>query len=288
MAQTSSPTVWRRWLALELRRLRRDAKLGQKEAGNLCGWSGARLSYIEAARQDAREDDLDKLLPLYNVPEDNWADYYTAAERSRERGWWERYQREMPDYLSLFLGLEQGASVIQAFKLGVLPGLLQTADYAEAVLRRDVWPRTDQEIGRLVDLRIARQEILTRTDQPLEYSVVIDEATLRHVARDASTMAAQLDHLTEMAELPDVTIRVIPFGQGVQSYSQTDFTIFDFAWESDPLVVYIEHRDQALYLEEQQDIKGFVLAFHNLWQLAQNEEESLVTIRAIAKEYTKK
>jgi transcriptional regulator with XRE-family HTH domain len=287
MAPTSSPTVWRRWLALELRRLRREANLGQKEAGNLCGWSGARLSYIEAAKQDAREDDLDKLLPLYNVPEDNWADYYTAAERSRERGWWERYQREMPDYLSLFLGLEQGASVVQTYEPAVVPGLLQTREYAAAVLRHNVWPRTDQEITRLIDLRLKRQEILTRRDQPLQFSAVLDEAALRHVANDAPTMALQLEHLADMAELPNVTIRVIPFERGAQSYAQTNFTIFDFPWESDAMVVYVELRDQALYLEEQQDIKGFVLAFHNLWQLAPEEDKSLATMRAIAKEYTK-
>lgn len=287
MAAPTSPTVWRRWLALELRRLRNEIGLSQREVGQRCDWSGARLSYIENAVQDVREDDLDQLLPLYDVPEERWASYYTAAERSRERGWWERYQREMPDYLELFVGLEQGASRIQTFKPVVLPGLLQTPAYAEAVMRRDVWPRTDHAIRRLVDLRIGRQGILTREEDPVELDVVLDEATLRHVAGDAGTMAEQLEYLAAMAERPNVTVRVIPFARGAQSYSQAEFTIFDFAWASDAVVVYVEHRDRALYLEEQQDTNGFVLAFHNLWQLANNEEGSLAMMRDVAKEYTK-
>lgn len=288
MAEPSSPTVWRRWLALELRRLRAEAGLSQREVGKACDWSGARLSYIENAVQDVRQDDLDQLLPLYNVPEDSWANYYRAAERSHERGWWERYQREMPDYLELFVGLEQGASLIQTFKPVVLPGLLQTPAYADAVMRCDVWPRTDQAIKRLVDLRIARQGILTREEDPVQLTVVLDEAALRHVAGDATVMAEQIEHLIAMAERPNIAVRVVPFARGAQSYSQADFTIFDFTWASDALVVYIEHRDQALYLEGQQDTNGFVLAFHNLWQLANEEEESLAMMRDIAKEYTKK
>lgn len=287
MAETSSPTVWRRWLALELRRLRSEAKLSQRDVGNACGWSGARLSYIETGVQDLREDDLDQLLPLYQVPEDEWASYYSAAERSRERGWWERYQRVMPDYLKLFVGLEQGADVIQSFQTVVLPGLLQTPEYADRVLRRDVWPRTDQEVKRLVDLRVARQEIVTRAEQPAQLTVVLDEATLRHVAGDASVMAAQMDHLIEIAQRPNVAIRVLPFERGAQSYAQTVFTIFDFDWESDALVVYVEHRDQARYLEGQQDTNGFVLAFHNLWQLASEESESITLMQTIAMEYKK-
>lgn len=265
-----------------------ESGFGQKEAGNRCGWSGARLSYIESAKQDVREDDLNELLPLYNVPEDQWSDYYEAAERSQERGWWERYQRETPTYLSLFLGLEQGASVIQTYEPTVVPGLLQTADYAEAMLRRDVWPKTDQEVTRLVDLRIQRQKILLQSDQPPEYAVVLDEAVLHHGAEDASTMAKQLEHLIEVSDLPHVTIRVIPFERGAQAYSQTNFVILDFALDRDALVAYVELRDQAIYMEEQHDIKGFILAFHNLWRMAHEAEESRALMHAILKELTKK
>lgn len=286
MAAPSSPTVWRRWLALELKRLRLESGLGQKEAGNRCGWSGARLSYIESAKQDVREDDLDELLPLYNVPEDHWSDYYEAAEHSRERGWWERYQREAPSYLSLFLGLEQGASVIQTYEPSLVPGLLQTRDYAETLLRRDIWPRTDHEVRRLIDLRIERQKVLTR-DEPPRFTAVLDESALRHVAQDEATMKAQLDHIVSIAELPNVDVRVIPFQRGAQSYAETNFTLFDFAQATDAMVAYVEIRDRSLYLEDQQDIKSFILAFHNLWQSACNEEESLAMMRAIAKEFTK-
>jgi len=286
VAPPSSPTVWRRWLALELKRLREESGLKQREAGNRCGWSGARLSYIESAKQDVREDDLDELLPLYEVPEERWSDYYEAAERSRERGWWERYQRDTPGYRPLFFGLEQGASVIQTYEPSVVPGLLQTSDYAQALMRRDVWPRTDQEVARIVALRHERQKILVRDDPP-DYQAVMDEAVLHHLAGDRSIMANQLEHILEMSELPNVTIRLVPFERGAHTYSATNFVIFDFAMEPDAMVAYAELRDEVIYREEQQNIKGFVLAFHNLWQTALEVDDSRALLRALSKEYTK-
>src|SRR6266545_7998684 len=126
MVMPSSPTVWRRWLALELRQLREDRGIAQKDAGRACGWSGARLSYLENAQQNLIEDDLDKLLPLYDVPEGQRDRYYDAAERSRERGWWERFEHLLvPEWLSLFVGLEQGAAEIRSYEPIVVAGLLQ-------------------------------------------------------------------------------------------------------------------------------------------------------------------
>lgn len=288
MVPKSSPTVWRRWLAFELRRLREERGLAQKEAGKACGWSGARLSYIENAQQNVVEDDLHKLLPLYEVPKEDWDAFRQAAQRSREKGFWERYdQRVMPEWLSLYVGLEQGASLIRSVDL-IVPGLLQTPDYIAAAFRNDVIPRTRQQIARIAELRVARQAVLSRSESPLELSVVLDESALRRAAGGPATMAAQLDHLVAMAERSNVTVRVFPFEQGVDLCFMGAYKILAFPWGSDPGVVYIEHRDGAVYLEDTHEVDGHVLAFEHLTASALSPEQSIAMAREAAEEYARR
>jgi transcriptional regulator with XRE-family HTH domain len=288
MGPTSSPTVWRRWLAFELRRLREERGLAQREAGKACGWSGARLSYIENAQQNIVEDDLEKLLPLYEVPESRWPEFHEAARRSREKGWWERYDdRVVPDYLSLYVGLEQGASLIRSVEPLGIPGLLQTADYVAAQLRLDVTPRTEQQIARIVELRMARQDILTRADAPVELSAVIDESTLHRVAGGPGLMADQLTHLLKMAERPNITVRVFPFAAGVVTSLASGYRILSFPGWAEPGVVYIEHREGAIYLDDANDVDGHVLAFEHLVSLALTPEDSMAMVREAAARYAR-
>jgi transcriptional regulator with XRE-family HTH domain len=285
MEMPSSPTVWRRWLAMELRRLRDELDIAQRDAAKACGWSGARLSYIENAQQNVVEDDLDQLLPLYEVPEAKRAPYYEAIERSQEKGWWERYQRFVPEGLQLLVAFEQGAAAIRSFHPVVLPGLLQTPAYYETVLEADVWPRTQQQVKRLVEIRQERQRILGREAQPLQLHVVLDEATLHHATHDARAMADQLDRVVTMAERQNVTVQVLPFDRGVQTFSLGEFQIFDFPWESDPGVVCLELREQTLYLEEAEELDSYALAFQGLAARALTPEQSIATVRQRAKEY---
>jgi transcriptional regulator with XRE-family HTH domain len=287
MVIPSSPTVWRRWLALELRRLREEGGIAQKDAGRACGWSGARLSYLENAQQNLVQEDLDKLLPLYEVPEDQRDRYYDAAERSRERGWWERFEHLLvPDWLSMFVGLEQGAAEIRSFQPIALPGLLQTPDYAAAVMRRDVRRRSTREIERLVDLRTARQGILSRSEEPTRLSVVLDESVLSRGPGELQLMAAQLQHLGDMAARPNITLRVLPLDQGVHSLAPGPFSILTFPWKQpDPGIAYVEYRGGALYLEEFEDVESHTLAFEGLADLALSPEESLAMVREASERY---
>jgi transcriptional regulator with XRE-family HTH domain len=285
MDMPSSPTVWRRWLAMELRRLRDELDIAQRDAAKACGWSGARLSYIENAQQNVVDDDLDQLLPLYKVPKGQRAPYYEAIERSQEKGWWERYQRFVPEGLQLLVSFEQGAAAIRSFHPVVLPGLLQTPAYYAAVLEADVWPRTEPQVKRLVEIRQERQRILTREGGALALHVVLDEAALRHAAGHGGTMADQLDHVVIMAERQNVTVQVLPFDRGVQTFSLGEFQIFDFPWESDPGVVCLELREQTLYLEEEHEIDSYALAFQGLADRAMTPDDSLATVRGLAKEY---
>jgi transcriptional regulator with XRE-family HTH domain len=280
----SNPSVWRRWLAFELRRLRYERDQSQLEANQACGWSGAHLSYIENAQQNVTLDDLEHLLALYEVPVDRWATYHEAAAKARDMGWWQRYdQHEVPNWLSLFVGLEQGASDLRTYQPVVMPGLLQTPDYAAAVLASDAVPRTEAHVARLVGLRIARQGVLTRSSDPLELRVILDESVLHRRTGPDHVMGGQLRHLAAMAERPNIDVQVLPLAAGMHSAAFGAFVILGFPWESDPGLVYVENRSGAVYLESSHEIDAHSLVFQQLSVLALNAKESVDLLRNVAK-----
>jgi transcriptional regulator with XRE-family HTH domain len=282
-----SPTVWRRWLAFELRRLRDDTGLLQTEVGKACSWSGARVSYIENAQQKVAEKDLRKLLPLYNVPETEWPRYLRAAEESRKKGFWED-ERDLPAGLSEYIGLEQGAATIRYVEPALVPGLLQTPDYTAALLQSDVIPRTERRIARIVELRMARQRAVTRDDDPADLSVIIDEAVLHRAGGGLKAMAAQLDHLATMAERPNVTIRVVPFERGVNACMVAAVRLLSFAWSSIPDVVYLEHRDQLEMIEDELAVEAHRLAFDHLSTAALSAASSLALVRDLSEGFSRR
>jgi transcriptional regulator with XRE-family HTH domain len=280
MASSVSPTVWRRWLALELRRLRGLRDLPQQQAARSCGWSGARLSYLENGQQQVTEGDLDKLLELYEVPVDQRDRYYAAVNRSHASAWWERFEFLIDDWISLYVGLEQGAREILTYETSIVPGLLQTPEYATTIMRSGLRHRSSREIARLVELRTARQAILTDGDQPTKLEVVLDESVLRRSPDDPEILRAQLEHLLEMVERQNVTVRILPMEGGLQTFSPGAFSILTFPWDQpDPGIVYLEHRGGAQYLEEFDEIERYALAFEGLTDLSLDLETSLATVR---------
>ncbi len=287
MTRTSSPTVWRRWLAFELTRLRHKTGLEQKEVAKALRCTPTKVSYLENAERPIVLRDLEEiLLPLYNVPPGRWPRYLRAARDSRQKGWWETYdEATMPEWLSLYIGLEQGASELRVYDAQLITGLLQTEDYADAIVRRGTAELTDDQITRRVQLRATRQAALTRETDPLRLWVVLDEAALRRVVGSRQIMRDQLKHLADAAELAKVTIQVMPFDAGAHPGMQGPFALLDFPWRGDPGVVYIEHRSGAFYLEDQQEIKAHTVAFQHLSAYALSPDRSVTMIRALAKEY---
>jgi transcriptional regulator with XRE-family HTH domain len=280
MAASASPTVWRRWLALELRRLRKVSDLPQLAAARECGWSGARLSYLENGQQHVTAADLDKLLDLYDVPGVERERYYGAVKRSDSSGWWERYEYLVDEWISLYVGLEQGAREIHTYETTAVPGLLQTPDYTAAIMRSGLRHRSAREIARLVELRTARQAILTEGDDPTRLDVVLDESVLMRSPPEPEALPAQLEHLVDMAQRPNVTLRILPLEGGIQSYAPGAFSILTFPWEQpDPGIVFLEYRGGSIYLEEFDEIERYTLAFEGLSDVALDPEASLATVR---------
>jgi transcriptional regulator with XRE-family HTH domain len=291
MAAPRSPATSRRWLAEQLRKLREDRGLAQKDAAQACGWSGAKLSYLETGQRGVVEDDLHKLLAVYGVPEDRRRRFYEAVEDAQTQGWWERFDHLVGDWLPAYVGLEQGAALMRSFEPLVVPGILQTGDYATALMESGVRRRSPREIERLVELRVSRQAILTRDEGPTAFDVVIDESVLvRSPRRDSrpadGILAAQLAHLLDAATLPNVTLRVLPMAGGVQSYSAGPFSILSFPGDQPDPVVYLEHRGGAMWLEDFDSITRYELTFQGLVDMALDPERSLAMVREVTERQT--
>lgn len=282
--QRSVPTVWRRWLAIELRRLREDAGLSRQDAAQACGWPTARISYVEDVQQTVVEDDLERLLPVYGVPTHRWNVYFDAAsERASRRGWWQRSdERVLPEWASLHYGLERGATRIRAREVLAIPGLLQTFDYAVEVLGTDLVPKTKDQITEEATSRVNRQVLL---DGSLECSAVIDQTALTQMPDNPAVMVPQLQHLIDLAGRPNVTIRVLR-SRVLHGYT-FGFSILEFPWTGDPGVVYTEHRDGALFLEEPHEVIAHSQVFQHLCTLALDPDASIATIQTIAEKVQK-
>jgi transcriptional regulator with XRE-family HTH domain len=291
MAQTSSPTVWRRWLALELRRLRRESGMSMQQVADEIGGAKGRLSFIESAERPVQPGDIDALLALYDVPQERWAAYHQAARDARKKGWWESYDAAtLPDWLSLYVGLEQGAGKLLAYEPHIVHGLLQTPDYAAAVMRADLTMRTEERIAEMTKLRAERQEALTRHSDPLTLWVVLDETVLHRVVGNRETMRCQLEHIVKVAEqLPNVIVQVLPFTGGANVGSRGPCTVLTFnsSDASDRGVVYVEHYASSLYLQEPAEIERHTLVFQHLSAQALPPRDSITTIRTAAEEFAR-
>jgi len=287
MASRDSPTAWRRWLAQELRGLRVDQRISQRDAAERCGWSGARLSYLETGQRPVLPEDLDVLLPLYDVSKEERQQYYDAVERSQAEGWWERFEKLIAKWTQDYIGYEQGAVEIRAFEPVVVPGLLQTEGYASALMRSGIRQRSEREIARLVELRLARQAILTRPDQPTRLDVIVDESVLHRSPTEPGILTAQLEHLAEMAKRPNVVLRVVPLEGGLQGFSIGPFSILSFPGDRPDPLVFVENRAGASWIEEFESVERFSLGFEGLLKAALDPEASLAMVREAAERHAR-
>ena len=215
MPAKSSPTVKRRRLAAELRHYRDAAGLTIEEVAERLEWSSAKISRIENSRVSVLPRDVKFLLGVYGLTEqdDAWDVMLTLARESRDRGWWHQYGDAVPDWFEVYVGLEADAASITAYDAEFVPGLLQNEDYARAIHRAKLFSASEEEIERIVTVRMARQDLLTSQDGPQVW-FVLNEAVIRRVVGGPQVMKRQLERLVRAAALPRVTLQVIPFEAG--------------------------------------------------------------------------
>lgn len=277
----SSPTVRRRRLGFELRQLREAAGLTIDRVAEALEFSESKISRIETARVSATPRDVRGMLELYGVSGGQRDALIQIARETREKGWWQAYS-DVP-IVPAYVGLEVAAASIRIYQSLVVPGLLQTVEYARAVIR-SVFPELHpEEVERRVELRMARQALLTQ-DDPLSLWVILDEAALRRRIGGSEVMREQLRHLTESATPPTVTLQVLPFAAGGHAGIDGAFTILGFPEPADPDVVYLDHAGGDLYLESAHEIQRYALLFDHLRAAALKPEDSMDFLTALTKE----
>ncbi|MFE7171386.1 helix-turn-helix domain-containing protein [Streptomyces sp. NPDC057616] len=278
------PAVRRRKLGAELRELRASAGLTSGEAARLAGWHQSKVSRIETGASGVKPADVRLLLDVYAVSDAQLRELLLVLAGSDESGgrhhWWHAYRGVLPPTYRDFISLESQASAMSTLETSVVPGLLQTPDYARAVTRAAVGGLEDADLDALVEVRLARQDVL-RSDRPLSLSAVLDEAVLRREVGGPDVMALQLRRLLDTAHLPQVRLQVLPFAAGAHVGVTGPFVIFSFSSTSDLDVVVLDHLTSSLYLERKEDLRAYSEAFKDLQSHALSPEDSLDYIAAI-------
>ncbi len=283
MASEQSPTVRRRRLALELRRLREAARLTCEEVADHLECSASKISRVETGRVSVSPRDVRDMLELYGVPPQQRESLVQLARDSRQKGWWHAYSDTMQPQFVTYVGLESAASEIRIYEVSLIPELLQTEDYARAVIRSGMMNSPAEDVERRVALRMARQPAITRDDPPKVWAV-LDEAALRRRVGGAGLMRLQLEHLLAQATLPNVAVQVIPFGGGAHPAMGRPFIILVFPERVDTDVVYLEDLTSALYLEDVAEVDRYNVFFNHLRASALSFDDSSALVASVLKE----
>jgi transcriptional regulator with XRE-family HTH domain len=260
---TPSPTVRRKRLTVELRRLREQAGLTCEDVGHRLECSGTRISRMETGRIGARPGDVRELLEIYGVTGAEADSLVQLARDARRRGWWHAYGRVLPPWFEAYVGLESDAATLHDFQPSVVPGLLQTEDYARAVLRDAPDAGRAEDIDQQVALRMRRQAVLDQPEPP-RAQVVLSESVLWMQVGGAAVMRAQLLRLADLAARPDLTLQVLPLRAAAHAQPVTPFTMLEFADPADPTVVYLEHLTGSLLLEGEEEVQRYRVVFDHL------------------------
>lgn len=249
-----SPTALRMQIGARLRRLREEKGIGRAEAGEAIRGSASKISRLELGRHGFKIRDVLDLLDLYGVHDHDRRDSLLDLVREANKpGWWHTYSDVVPAWFEQYLGLEQSASTIRNYEVQYVPGLLQTPDYARAVIALEHHDATYEGFDRRVCLRMARQRILHRTVTPVRFWTVIDEAALRRPIGGPETMRGQIEHLITVSEtMPNVQVQVLPFAAGGHVALGGPITIVRFAEDDLHDVVYLEQLTGARYPEGQE------------------------------------
>jgi transcriptional regulator with XRE-family HTH domain len=290
---TAGPTVPRRQLGRHLRALRNQAKLTTKLAAQALEWSEPKLWRIETGQTALRSLDVEAMCRVYGASAEVTQGLMVLARETRAVGWWHIRDDVIPDWLDLYLGLEEAASRLQWYDSDLVPGLLQTAGYARTVITADQPDLGGEEVTRRVQARLARQALLIRVTAPLSAEVLLGEAVLRRPVGGPQVMAEQLNQLADAALLPNVSLRLVPLRTGLhRGVLSGPFVILRFpvngdGQESEPPVVYVPGFTGALYLEQPTEIRRYQEVYAGIAAAALDEPASCALIRQAAREYAR-
>uniref|UniRef100_A0AAU2V8C7 Helix-turn-helix domain-containing protein n=1 Tax=Streptomyces sp. NBC_00003 TaxID=2903608 RepID=A0AAU2V8C7_9ACTN len=285
MASNVNPTVRRRRLGQELRRLRELKGMTAEEVAERLLVSQSKISRLENGRRSISQRDVRDLCGVYEVEDHRIVDsLMQMAKDSRQQGWWHAFG-DIP--YSVYIGLETDAASLRVYDPQVVPGLLQTRQYAEALIAGALPETAPTDVEKRVNVRLRRQERVRAAENPLRLWVVIDEAALRRRVGDKQLMIDQLEFLIEQSQLPHVTVQVLPFSMGAHPGINGQYAILEFPDASDSSVVYIEGVTSDLYLEKANDVQKYSVMYEHLRAQALNVDQTREFITGIAKDYAR-
>ena len=284
-------TVPRRQLGRHLRDLRNRSRLTVRAAAAALEWSEAKIWRIETGQTSLRSLDVEAMCRVYGAPPDLAEGLIALAKETKARGWWHPYADVIRESLDLYLGLEEAATQLCWYTSELVPGLLQTKNYARVLIRAALPEASDEEVERRVHVRIARQALLTRATAAPIVKVAFNEAVLRRAVGGHDVMAEQLERLIETTNYPNVSIRVVPFAAGLHhGILSGPFVMMRFPTDGDgrevePRTVYVDGFTGALYLDKPHEIDRYDAAFDAIWTSAFVEARSTSFLSEAAKEF---
>ncbi|MGA5374921.1 helix-turn-helix domain-containing protein [Streptomyces griseoincarnatus] len=279
-----SPTARRRRLSIELKKLREKSALTCAQVGQALDWSGSKVNRMETGSGRVQPSDVDALCRFYDTSEELREFLKSLAREAKTRGWWQVHGAGVPEWFNIYIGLEQDASTLRQYQCEVLPGLMQIEAYARE-LHMTGAHMSAEDIDRAVRVRLERQDMLTRPDAPDAWFVV-NEGAVRNVIGDREVMRDQLEKVLEAADLPSVTLQVLPFDSG--TYPATgSFTMLGFPAPEDPDLVYRDGITDAVYMEGEHHVREYTRAFDGLRAAALSPQRSARLVQSVVKEYSK-
>jgi transcriptional regulator with XRE-family HTH domain len=285
VASNVNPTVRRRRLGQELRRLRELKGMTAEEVAERLLVSQSKISRLENGRRSISQRDVRDLCGVYEVEDQRVVESLMEMARdSRQQGWWHAFG-DIP--YSVYIGLETDAESLRVYEPQLVTGLLQTRAYAEALVQGALPETSAADIEKRVQVRMRRQERITAEHNPLRLWVVLDEAALRRLVGSRLVMREQLEYLIEMSQQPHITVQVLPFECGAHPGLNGQYAILEFADAADSSVVYLEGVTSDLYLEKAHDVQKYAVMYEHLRAQSLNVEQSRQFIADAAKEYAR-
>ena len=251
-------------LGAQLRRLRESAGVTRDDAGYHIRASGSKISRMELGRVSFKERDVTDLLEFYGT--DDPAEKEKLVQLTREANatpWYQKFQDVVPDWFHVFVGLEEAAQLIRVYEVQFVPGLLQTEEYARAIITQGAPGMDPDELDRRVALRMGRQKLLTRENPP-RYWVILDEAALRRPMGGRDVHVKQIERLIDLVSEPNITLQVMPFRYGGHAAEAGAFTIMRFPETDLPDVVYMEYLTGAHYIDKPEEVERYAAVMERL------------------------
>jgi hypothetical protein len=282
-SSVGDPTVLKILLGAQLRRLRETAGVTRDDAGYHIHASGSKISRLELGRVSFKERDVSDLLDLYHVAGEQKDQLVQLTREANATPWWQKYREVVPDWFQVYVGLEEAATLIRVYEVQFVPGLLQTEEYARAVVMQGSPGLSPDEVDNRVNVRLGRQRLFAKENAPRLWAIV-DEAALRRPMGGRDVLAGQIKRLMEAVGEPNITLQVMPFKYGGHGAEGGAFTIMRFPEADLPDMVYMEYLTGAHYIDKPDEVEVYAAVMERLSVAGTSPEKTRDILADILKE----